>query len=114
MKRYSLAPEDTLRCLNETIEIFCERSVVYFDVSDISEIRWLHRVSSGFPSGDALCLTAADSLFGQKQLVLIPLEHPDFPALLAQLRQHVPTLLEKAEEGEDAPPRCDQNGHHFD
>lgn len=114
MKRYILTPENTLRCLEGTIEIFCERSVIYFDASDISEIRRLHHVASGFPSGDALCLTAADSLFQQKQLVLIPLEHPDLPALLAQLRQHLPTLLDKAEEGDDAPPRCDQNGHHFD
>lgn len=113
MKRYILTPEDTIRCLPNVVEIFCERSVIYFEYSDISELRLLHRVRES-ANGDALCLTAADSLFQRKQLILLPLTHPDYPAFSEQLRQRVPALFQTMSEEDDLPPRCDQNGHHFD
>ena len=78
MNRYVLIPEDTLRILppedgaGAAIEIFCSRTVIYFEIAQLREVCLLHHVRADRELVDALCFTAADRLLEQPQKVLIP------------------------------------------
>ena len=50
MNRYILIPEDSIRVLppedgaEAAIEIFCSRTVIYFDVSQVQDVCLMHNV----------------------------------------------------------------------
>ena len=120
MNRYILIPEDTLRILppedgaGAAIEIFCSRTVIYFEVDEIEAVCLLHRVRADRELVDALCFTAADRLLEQPQKVLIPTNRPDYAAFLVDLRHYAPPTLDFSKEADDIAPSCDHNGHHFE
>lgn len=100
MNRYVLIPEDTLRILppedgaGAAIEIFCSRTVIYFEIAQLREVCLLHHVRADRELVDALCFTAADRLLEQPQKVLIPTNRPDYAAFLADLRHYAPPTLD--------------------
>ena len=116
MNRYVLIPEDTLRILppedgaGAAIEIFCSRTVIYFEIAQLREVCLLHHVRADRELVDALCFTAADRLLEQPQKVLIPTNRPDYAAFLADLRHYAPPTLDFSKEADDIAPSCDHNG----
>ena len=120
MDRYVRIPEDTHRILppedgaGAAIEIFCSRTVVYFEIAQLREVCLLHHVRADRELVDALCFTAADRLLEQPQKVLIPTNRPDYAAFLADLRHYAPPTLDFSKEADDIAPSCDHNGHHFE
>ena len=68
MNRYILIPEDTVRDLppedgaDAAIEIFCSRTVIYFEIPQIRDVCLMHNVLTNHGRVDALCFTAADRL----------------------------------------------------
>ena len=118
MNRYILIPEDTLRVLppedgaGAAIEIFCSRTVIYFDISQITSVCLMHQVLSGRQLVDALCFTASDRLLGNEQMVLVPVDRPDFEAFLRELRRYAPQTLDFSRQAVYVPESCDHNGHH--
>ena len=73
MNRYVLIPEDTLRILppedgaGAAIEIFCSRTVIYFEIAQLREVCLLHHVRADRELVDALCFTAADRLSSRRR-----------------------------------------------
>ena len=65
MNRYILIPEDTIRVLppedgvEAAVEVFCSRTVIFFDISQIQDVCLMHNVLSNRRRVDALCFTAA-------------------------------------------------------
>ncbi len=118
MNRYILIPEDTIRVLppedgfGAAIEIFCSRTVIYFEIGEIESVCLMHRVRAGGQLIDALCFTAADRLLEQKQMVLVPIDRPDYAEFLRQLRAYAPDTLDFTAEADYIPESCDHNGHH--
>ena len=78
MNRYILIPEDSIRVLppedgaEAAIEIFCSRTVIYFDVSQVQDVCLMHNVLSGHKRVDALCFTAADRLLSADRWCSFP------------------------------------------
>ena len=72
MNRYILIPEDTIRVLppedgvEAAVEVFCSRTVIFFDISQIQDVCLMHNVLSNRRRVDALCFTAADRLSGNR------------------------------------------------
>ena len=118
MNRYILIPEDTIRVLppedgaEAAIEIFCSRTVIFFDISQIQDVCLMHNVLSNCRRVDALCFTAADRLLEREQMVLVPTDRADYTAFLAGLRTYAPKTLDFSKEAEYIPESCDHNGHH--
>ena len=50
MNRYILIPEDTIRVLppedgvEAAVEVFCSRTVIFFDISQIQDVYLMHNV----------------------------------------------------------------------
>ena len=116
MNRYILIPEDTIRVLppedgvEAAVEVFCSRTVIFFDISQIQDVCLMHNVLSNRRRVDALCFTAADRLL--EQMVLVPTDRADFAAFLAGLRTYAPKTLDFSKEADYIPESCDHNGHH--
>ena len=61
MNRYILIPEDTIRVLppedgvEAAVEVFCSRTVIFFDISQIQDVCLMHNVLSNRRRVDALC-----------------------------------------------------------
>ena len=119
MNRYILIPEDTIRILppdddaGAAVEIFCSRTVIYFELSDIRSVCLMHHVLADRVFVDALCFTAPDRLLAQEQMVLIPANRPDYDAFLSDFKQYLPKTLDLSREEHYIPESCDHNGHHF-
>ena len=102
MNRYILIPEDTIRVLppedgfGAAIEIFCSRTVIYFEIGEIESVCLMNRVRAGGQLTDAFCFTAADRLL----------------EFLRQLRTYAPDTLDFTAEADYIPESCDHNGHH--
>lgn len=100
MNRYILIPEDTIRVLppedgvEAAIEIFCSRTVIYFEIAQILDVCLMHNVLTKCGRADALCFTAADRLLGREQMVLVPTDRADYAAFLAGLRTYAPKTLD--------------------
>ena len=113
MNRYILQPEDTITVLppedgaEAAVQVFCERTMIVFPVSGIREVCLQKNVEPGL---DALCLTAADGLFGKEYAVLVPTGRADYAAFLEALKRAAPGL-DVAKETEYVPERCDHKGH---
>ena len=75
MNRYILIPEDTIRVLppedgvEAAVEVFCSRTVIFFDISQIQDVCLMHNVLSNRRRVDALCFTAADRLLEREQII---------------------------------------------
>ena len=112
MNRYVLQPEDTITVLppedgaEAAVQVFCERTMIVFPVSGIREICLQRNME---PGRDALCLTAADGLFGKEYAVQVPTEREDYAAFLAALQAAAPGL-DFTKETEYIPERCDHRG----
>lgn len=82
MNRYILIPEDTIRVLppedgvEAAVEVFCSRTVIFFDISQIQDVCLMHNVLSNRRRVDALCFTAADRLLEREQMVPSPRTGP--------------------------------------
>ena len=100
MNRYILIPEDTIRVLppedgaEAAIEIFCSRTVIYFEIAQVRDVCLMHNVLTKCGRADALCFTAADRLLEREQMVLVPTDRADFAAFLVGLRTHAPKTLD--------------------
>ena len=66
MNRYILIPEDTIRVLppedgvEAAVEVFCSRTVIFFDISQIQDVCPMHSVSrrqTACWSGNRWCLS---------------------------------------------------------
>lgn len=118
MNRYILIPEDTIRVLppedgvEAAVEVFCSRTVIFFDISQIQDVCLMHNVLSNCRRVDALCFTAADRLLEREQMVLVPTDRADYTAFLAGLRTYAPKALDFSKEADYIPESCDHNGHH--
>ena len=118
MNRYILIPEDTIRVLppedgaEAAVEIFCSRTVIFFDISQIQDVCLMHNVLSNRGRADALCFTAADRLLEREQMVLVPTDRADYAAFLAGLRTYATKSLDFSKEADYIPEYCDNNGHH--
>ena len=82
MNRYILIPEDTIRVLppedgaEAAIEIFCSRTVIYFEIAQILDVCLMHNVLTKRGRADALCFTAADRLLEREQMCSSPRTGP--------------------------------------
>ena len=118
MNRYILIPEDTIRVLppedgvEAAIEIFCSRTVIYFEIAQIQDVCLMHNVLTNRGRVDALCFTAADRLLECEQMVLVPTDRTDYTAFLEALRAYAPESLDFSKEADYIPESCDHNGHH--
>ena len=118
MNRYILIPEDTVRVLppedgvEAAIEIFCSRTVIYFEIPQIRDVCLMHNVLTNRGRVDALCFTAADRLLECEQMVLVPTDRADYTAFLEALRAYAPESLDFSKEADYIPESCDHNGHH--
>ena len=114
MNRYVLQPEDTIAMLpsedgaEAAVQVFCERTMIVFPVSGIREVCLQKNVEPGL---DALCLTAADGLFGKEYAISVPTEREDYSAFLTALQAAAPGL-DDMKETEYVPERCDHKGPH--
>ena len=117
MNRYTLIPEDTIRVLPPedgaaaAIEIFCSRTVIYFEISGIEDVCLLHGVPVGNARADALRFTACDRLLEQKQQVLVPVNRPDYAEFLQSLQKYAPQTLDFTKEADFLPQTCRHDGH---
>ena len=118
MSRCILIPEDTVRVLppedgaDAAIEIFCSRTVIYFEIPQIRDVCLMHNVLTNHGRVDALCFTAADRLLERGQMVLVPTDRADYMAFLEALRAYAPESLDFSKEADYIPESCDHNGHH--
>ena len=118
MNRYILIPEDTIRVLppedgaEAAVEVFCSRTVIFFDISQIQDVCLMHNVLSNRRRVDALCFTAADRLLEREQMVLVPTDRTDYAAFLTDFRTYAPETLDFSKEEDYIPESCDHNGHH--
>ena len=118
MNRYILIPEDTIRVLppedgaEAAIEIFCSRTVIYFEIAQVQDVRLMHNVLTKRGRTDALCFTAADRLLERGQMVLVPTDRDDYEAFLAAFRAYAPETLDFSKEADYIPESCGHNGHH--
>lgn len=100
MNRYILIPEDTIRVLppedgvEAAVEVFCSRTVIFFDISQIQDVCLMHNVLSNRRRVDALCFTAADRLLEREQMVLVPTDRTDYAAFLTDFRTYAPETLD--------------------
>lgn len=115
MNRYLLQPEDELRVLfaqngaEAAVQIFCGRSMIFFPVSAITDLRLQKQIFEDGACFDALSFTAEDTLLRQAQTVLIPVIREDYEAFYAALRKAAPTLPEPVETAYQ-PERCHHDG----
>lgn len=115
MNRYILAPYDRIRCfLPETvgsaaIEVFCGRSVIYFDAGQLEAVQTAHGVPYADGVCDALRFVCADELLGAKHEVYVPVEHPDYAAFTEELRRDVPELP-LGEDAQFVKETCNHDG----
>lgn len=118
MNRYILIPEDAIRVLTPedgaeaAIEIFCSRTVIYFEIAQIQTVCLMHNVPTKCGRTDALCFTAADRLLEREQMVLVPTDRTDYAAFLTGFRAYAPKTLDFSREADYVPESCDHNGHH--
>ena len=116
MNRYTLIPEDTIRILppedgaEAAIEIFCSRTVIYFEIAALRSVCLTHGVPYGSGRGDALAFEADDRLLGSRQLVYIPVNRPDYALFLADLRRYAPDTLDFSQEADYLPLSCRHDG----
>ena len=109
MNRYILIPEDTVRVLppedgaDAAIEIFCSRTVIYFEIPQIRDVCLMHNVLTNRGRVDALCFTAADRLLERGQMVLVPTDRADYMAFLEALRAYAPESLDFSKEADYIP-----------
>lgn len=115
MNRYILAPDDRIRCfLPETggsavIEVFCGRSVIYFDAAQIETAQTVHGTPYAGGKCDALRFVCSDDLLGAKHEVYVPAEHPDYAAFAEGLRRDAPELS-LGEEMQFVKETCNHDG----
>lgn len=115
MNRYILAPDDRIRCfLPETggsavIEVFCGRSVIYFDAAQIESAQTVHGTPYAGEKCGALRFVCTDDLLGAKHEVYIPAEHPDYAAFAEGLRRDAPELS-LGEEMQFVKETCNHDG----
>lgn len=82
MNRYILIPEDTIRVLppedgvEAAVEVFCSRTVIFFDISQIQDVCLMHNVLSNRRRVDALCFTAATACWSGNRWCLSPRTEP--------------------------------------
>ena len=115
MNRYILQPEDSVELLppedgaGAAIRVFCERTMIFFDVSALESVCVLKnsRVSGG--ADDFYCFRGPDALLAERHEVLLPVSRPDAAAFWDALRRAVPELDCDAEEP-FAPETCDHTG----
>lgn len=111
MNRYILDAEDSIRVLppqdgeNAAIEVFCGRTMIFFDVSQLESACLAH----GVEGGDALRFVGADTLLGAKHEVYVPLTRPDASVLREGLRQYAPQEIWK-DELQYVKEACDHKG----
>ena len=107
MNRYILAPDDRIRCfLPETggsavIEVFCGRSVIYFDAAQIESAQTVHGTPYAGEKCDALRFVCSDDLLGAK--------HEDYAAFTEELRRDAPELS-LGEELQFVKETCNHDG----
>ena len=117
MNRYILIPEDTIRVLppedgaEAAIEIFCSRTVIYFEIAQMRDVCLMHNVLTKCGRADALCFTAADRLLEREQMVLVPTDR----AIMRRFWPDSGHMRRKRgffQRGRLYPGSCDHNGHH--
>lgn len=117
MNRYTLIPEDTIRVLPPedgaaaAIEVFCSRTVIYFEISELEDVCLLHGVPADRTMTDALRFIASDRLLEQKQQVLVPVNRPDYAEFVQNLRKYAPDALDFTKEADFLPQTCRHDGH---
>lgn len=103
MNRYILAPYDHIRCFlpendgSAVIEVFCGRTVIYFDAGQLEAVQTAHGVPYADGMCDALRFVCADELLGAVHEVYVPVKHPNHAAFAADLRRLAPELSLGAE-----------------
>ncbi len=117
MKRFFLSDEDSLVILppengeGATLEILSGSTMMFFEFSAIESAECQKNVHMDVRSFDALLLVASDAMFGEKQRLLIPESHRDYPALLQALKTYAPAL-DLNVESEFRLEQCEHGGHH--
>lgn len=117
MNRYTLILEDTIRVLppeadtGAAIEVFCSRTVIFFEISDIEDVCLLHGVPASGVRGDACSFIACDRLLEQKQQVLVPTNRPDYAEFLQNLQKYASKSLDFTKEADFLPQTCRHDGH---
>ena len=118
MNRYILIPEDTIRVLppedgvEAAVEVFCSRTVIFFDISQIQDVCLMHNVLSNMRARRCALLHGTDRLLEREQMVLVPTDRADYAAFLAGFRTYAPKTLDFSKEADYIPESCDHNGHH--
>ena len=117
MNRFLRSDEDSLIVLppesgaGAALEILSGRTMMVFEFPAIESAERQKNVQMDVRCFDALLLVAADALFGEKQRLLIPENHRDYPALLRALSEYAPALNLNAE-SEFRLEQCEHGGHH--
>lgn len=111
MNRYILQSEDSIRLLSPErgdcgmIEVFCERTMIFFPLDTFAPLCLAH----GVEGGDAYRLLARDALLGAQHELYLPVAHSDCAPLLRALSVAAPALLTDGEM-DYVKPSCDHKG----
>lgn len=108
MNRYILQPEDSVRLLppeRGMIEVFCERTIIFFPLETLSPLCLAH----GVEGGDAYRLLARDALLDTPHELYLPVAHGDCAPLLRALSTAAPALLTD-DEMDYVKQSCDHKG----
>lgn len=111
MNRYILQPEDSIRLLPPEsgevgmIEVFCERTMIFFPLDTLAPLCLAH----GVEGGDAYRLLARDALLGAQHELYLPVAHSGCAPLLRALSAAAPALL-TGEEMDYVKLSCDHRG----
>ena len=115
MNRYILQPEDEIGVLppgeeEAVIRVFCERTMVFFAVSQLESVTRQENVRTGSGPQTCLCLTGPDALLGERHEVFVPVSRGDYPAFERALRACAPAGLDFGAEAAFVPEACDHKG----
>ena len=114
MNRYILQAEDAIRLLHDedpaSIELFCGRTMIFFHVSDLTDVCTVHGVPVDGVRTDAVCFTGPDALLGAVHRVFVPLSRPDAAPFWDALRSAAPAHLDFSATENYTPEQCGHDG----
>jgi len=115
MNRYILQPEDEIGVLppeegESVIRVFCERTMVFFAVSQLESVTRQENVRTAFGPQTCLCFAGPDALLGERHEVFVPVSRPDYPAFERELRACAPAAIDFGAGAVFVPEACDHTG----
>ena len=115
MNEYILDSRDCIRLIPTRddepamVELICERTMIFFELLQVSVVQYLDAVPAVPVACRALAFTCADALLGAVHQVLVPENHEDFVDFSAAFLALCPETIAP---GVYHKVTCDQTGSH--